>query len=252
MGKNIKISIITVCYNSANTIEDTFKSIEAQTYENIEYIVVDGVSKDNTLEIAEKYKNIITHLISEKDSGLYDAMNKGITLASGGVIGILNSDDLYCDNNAIEKVMSIFNENEDLDSVYADIFYVDKNNTDKIVRQWNSGKQKSFKNGWHPAHPTLFIKKEIYDRYGLFDLNFKIAADFEIMLRFLEKNQITTFYLPEHIMKMRLGGESNKSIKNIINQNVECLKAFEKNNVKVNKFIYPIKRLVPKLLQYNN
>ena len=240
MGKNIKISIITVCYNSANTIEDTFKSIEAQTYENIEYIVVDGVSKDNTLEIAEKYKNIITHLISEKDSGLYDAMNKGITLASGGVIGILNSDDLYCDNNAIEKVMSIFNENEDLDSVYADIFYVDKNNTDKIVRQWNSGKQKSFKNGWHPAHPTLFIKKEIYDRYGLFDLNFKIAADFEIMLRFLEKNQITTFYLPEHILKMRLGGESNKSIKNIINQNVECLKAFEKNNVKVNKFIYPI------------
>ena len=252
MGKNIKISIITVCYNSANTIEDTFKSIEAQTYENIEYIVVDGVSKDNTLEIAEKYKNIITHLISEKDSGLYDAMNKGITLASGGVIGILNSDDLYCDNNAIEKVMSIFNENEDLDSVYADIFYVDKNNTDKIVRQWNSGKQKSFKKGWHPAHPTLFIKKEIYDRYGLFDLNFKIAADFEIMLRFLEKNQITTFYLPEHILKMRLGGESNKSIKNIINQNVECLKAFEKNNVKVNKFIYPIKRLVPKLFQYNN
>lgn len=144
MGKNIKISIITVCYNSANTIEDTFKSIEAQTYENIEYIVVDGVSKDNTLEIAEKYKNIITHLISEKDSGLYDAMNKGITLASGGVIGILNSDDLYCDNNAIEKVMSMDNENEDLDSICVDIFYVDKNNTDKIVRQWNSGKQKSF------------------------------------------------------------------------------------------------------------
>ena len=149
----MKISIITVCYNSGKTIEDTFKSVQSQSYKDIEYIVIDGGSKDNTLELINQYKEIIDYSVSEKDNGLYDAMNKGIEKATGDVIGFLNSDDLFCDDMAVEKVMNVFNENSKIDSVYADIYYVDQNNTDKIVRQWITGKQKTFKKGWHPAHP---------------------------------------------------------------------------------------------------
>lgn len=249
---NFKISIITVCYNSAETIEDAIKSVENQTYKNIEYIIVDGNSKDNTLEIVNRYPQVITKWISEKDNGLYDAMNKGINMATGDVVGILNSDDLFCDYKAVENVMNVFNQNPNLDSVYADIFYVSKDNTDNIVRKWKTGEQKKFNSGWHPAHPTFYVKKEIYNKYGVFDLNFKLASDFEIMLRFLDKHKISTTYLPLPLIKMRLGGETNKSLKNIFNQNIECIKAFRENNVKVNALLYPIKRILPKFLQFIN
>lgn len=246
----MKISIITVCYNSAKTIEDTILSIKEQTYPNIEYIVIDGLSKDNTLEIVQKYNDVVSVLVSEKDNGLYDAMNKGISLATGDVVGILNSDDLFCDNQAIEKVMNIFNQDPNLDSVYADIYYVNQNDTNKIVRKWRTGKQRKFSNGWHPAHPTFYVKKEIYNKYGSFNLKYKLASDFEIMLRFLENHKISTKYLEEPLIKMRLGGETNKSIKNILNQNVECIQAFKENKVHVNTTFYPIKRILPKLKQF--
>lgn len=249
---NLKISIITVSFNSQETIEDTIKSIENQTYNNIEYIIVDGLSSDDTIKIASKYPNVVSKLITEKDNGLYDAMNKGIDLATGDVIGILNSDDLFCDNFAVEKVMNIFNQNPDLDSVYADIFYVSKENTNNIVRKWVSGFQKKFKKGWHPAHPTFYVKKEVYNRYGGFNLSFRLAADFELMLRFLEKYKISTYYLSAPLIKMRLGGETNKSFKNILNQNVECIRAFKENNIPVNTFFYPIYRIIPKLFQFFN
>ena len=246
----MKISIITVCYNSGKTIEDTFKSVQSQSYKDIEYIVIDGGSKDNTLELINQYKEIIDYSVSEKDNGLYDAMNKGIEKATGDVIGFLNSDDLFCDDMAVEKVMNVFNENSKIDSVYADIYYVDQNNTDKIVRKWITGKQKTFKKGWHPAHPTLYIKKKVYNQYGGFNLKFKLASDFEIMLRFIEKYKISTIYLPEPLIKMRLGGETNKSVENIFRQNKECIKAFKDNDLKVNSLMYPFFRIIPKFFQF--
>ncbi len=246
----MKISIITVCYNSGKTIEDTFKSVQSQSYKDIEYIVIDGGSKDNTLELINQYKEIIDYSVSEKDNGLYDAMNKGIEKATGDVIGFLNSDDLFCDDMAVEKVMNVFNENSKIDSVYADIYYVDQNNTDKIVRKWITGKQRTFKKGWHTAHPTLYIKKKVYNQYGGFNLKFKLSSDFEIMLRFIEKYKISTIYLPEPLLKMRLGGETNKSVENIFRQNKECIKAFKDNDLKVNSVMYPFYRIIPKFFQF--
>ena len=246
----MKISIVTISYNSAKTIETTFMSVLQQTYSNIEYIVIDGGSTDDTLKIAKKYSEIITVLVSEQDNGLYDAMNKGISLATGDVIGLINSDDLFCDPDALNKVAKVFKKNKNLDSVYADLFYVSQRDINKISRRWVSGIQRKFKYGWHPAHPTFYIKKSIYDRFGLFDLSFKLAADFEIMLRFLDKHNISTTYLKEPLVKMRLGGETNKSFKNIYYQNIECLRAFDKNNIKVSKLLYPFFRIIPKLFQF--
>jgi len=246
----MKVSIITVSYNSESTIETTFKSLEEQSYSNIEYIVVDGGSTDNTIDLINRYNHIITKWVSESDQGLYDAMNKAIKMATGDVIGLINSDDLFCDKDAVKKVVSVFETQPDLDSVYADLYYVAQNNIDNIIRRWVTGEQRRFNKGWHPAHPTFYVKKKIYDRFGLFNLEFKLAADFEIMLRFLEAHNITTKYLPIPLVKMRLGGETNKSIKNIIRQNSECIRAFKENKVICNKYLYPLYRLVPKVLQF--
>ena len=188
--------------------------------------------------------------LSEKDKGLYDAMNKGIKMATGDIIGFINSDDLFIDEKAIEKVIKTFNLDFNLDSVYSDLYYVSQFDTNKIIRKWVTGRQKKFKYGWHPAHPTLYIKKKIYDKYGLFNLNYQLAADFEIMLRFIEKHKITTKYLNQSLVKMRLGGKTNKSLKNIFNQNLECIRAFRENEISVNLVLYPVLRIIPKFLQF--
>jgi glycosyltransferase involved in cell wall biosynthesis len=248
----MKISIITVCYNSAITLETTIKSVIAQSYNDIEYIVIDGGSTDATLDLIKKYDKYIAKFISEPDNGLYDAMNKGVAMATGDVVGLINSDDLFCDNNALKKVADIFLRDATLDSVYADLYYVSQTNTDKIVRKWVTGNKRKFKYGWHPAHPTFYIKKKIYDMHGLFDLTFSLAADFELMLRFLDRYNISTEYLKEPLVKMRLGGETNKSFKNIINQNSECIRAFKENGLAVNNFLYPLQRLAPKFIQFIN
>lgn len=245
----MKISVITVCYNSAKTIESTILSVKNQTYQDIEYIVIDGGSSDQTMNIVKKYKSVVSRYISEKDNGLYDAMNKGIHLASGQIIALINSDDFFCDDAALEKVARCFEKNIDIEAVYADLYYVDQKKTNKIVRKWKTGKRKSFKTGWHPAHPTIYIKKSIYNEFGVFNLDFYLAADFEIMLRFLEKYKIKTYYLEEYLVKMRLGGATNKSIKNIIAGNKECIKAFELNSIKVSRLLYPIIRIFPKIVQ---
>lgn len=228
----MKVSIITVTYNSSETVEETVKSVIKQTYPNIEYIIVDGGSKDDTLAILDKYKLGISKRISEKDSGIYDAINKGIELAEGDVIGILHSDDFYIDENVIENYVRTFESNS-CDAVYADLFYVERNNTEKITRKWKSGnyKEGSFMYGWMPPHPTFFVRKNLYDRLGKFNLAFKTAADYELMLRFIHKHKIKLAYLPQYTVKMRVGGASNVSLKNRFNANLEDRKAWEINEL---------------------
>lgn len=227
----MKVSIITIAYNSAETIEDTIKSVVCQTYPDIEYIIIDGGSKDNTLSIIDKYKDGISILVSEPDKGIYDAMNKGVARATGDIVGILNSDDLYADNKVVEKVVETIG---DKDGLYADLVYVNRDNTDEVTRFWKSGcyKKGMFKKGWMPPHPTFFVRNECYKKLGTYSLELRSAADYELMLRFIHKNEISVAYLPEVIIKMRVGGQSNVTLKNRIAANKEDKKAWEMNGLK--------------------
>lgn len=245
----MKVSIITVCYNSKEFIKDAIDSVINQTYSDIEYIIIDGGSTDGTIDIINSYRNKITTFISEQDNGIYDAMNKGLSHVTGDIVGILNSDDFYIDNLIIEEIVSEF-QKTDTDTLFADLIFVDRINTDKHVRYWKSKpyKEGSFFIGWHPSHPTFFVKNEFYKKYGCFNCSLRLAADFELMLRFIVKYNATTHYFPKPIVKMRMGGASTKGLSNLVKQNIECLKSFKINEVKVS-FFYPIIRLTPKLLQ---
>lgn len=238
----MKISIITATYNSGKTIKDTIISVYNQKYPNIEHLIVDGNSRDNTLEIIQNIPNKVVKIISEPDKGIYDAMNKGINLATGDIVGILNSDDFYSSDDIISDVAGIF-QKTNCDAIYGDLEYVNEINTNKVVRYWKSKEYKKglFKTGWHPAHPTFFVKKEIYEKYGNFNLKYRIAADYEIMLRFIEKNKIKTVYLPKTMVKMRTGGASNKSLKNIIQANKECYSAWKDNGLSISPLIFLMK-----------
>lgn len=178
---------------------------------------------ERLLELIKSTPNRVTKIVSESDKGIYDAMNKGIALATGDIIGILNSDDFYISTDVITSVVKEVLQGG-YDAVYGDLEYVDEEDTDKVVRYWKSKYYKAglFKKGWHPAHPTFFVKKEVYDKYGNFNLKYKIGADYEIMLRFIEKNKIKVGYIPKTLVRMRVGGASNQSIKNIIKANKEC------------------------------
>ena len=248
----MKFSLITVTFNSGMTLRDTIQSVLSQSYDDIEYIIIDGLSTDDTMDIIKEYEPQFSgrmHWVSEEDCGLYDAMNKGFNYATGDIIGIINSDDLLADPTAIAKVVRCFETDETIDAVYADLYYVSRFDTSKIIRHWVSGRQRDFAKGWHPAHPTFYVKREVYQKYGIFDLSFKFAADFELMLRLIEKNGIKLFYLPEPLVRMRLGGTTSKNWVNIKQGNLECIKAFQKNNLPVNPF-YSFYRLIPKFKQF--
>lgn len=229
----MKVSIITITYNSQLSLIDTIDSVLKQTYKNIEYIIVDGASTDDTISIIKSYNGKISKFVSEKDSGLYDALNKGIDLATGDIVGILHSDDFYTNEFVIENIVKTIAENN-ADAAYADLYYVDKSDTSKIFRKWKSGNYKHgmFLKGWMPPHPTFFVKREYYQRYGKFNLQLKSAADYELMLRFIHKHKIKLAYLPEFIIKMRVGGKSNVSLKNRISANNEDKKAWKINGLK--------------------
>lgn len=246
----MKVSIITVCYNSAATIEDTIKSVLAQSHADIEYILIDGKSTDGTLEIINQYKNSIATILSEPDKGMYDAINKGINLCSGELVAILNADDFYIDEKVISDVVDKIKE-EKAESLYADLYYVEEKDTSKVVRNWVSGKysRKSFLYGWMPPHPSFFVRKRVYDQFGQFNLQLKSAADYELMLRFLYKNNISTCYLPRPIVRMRIGGMSNVSLKNRIKANKEDRKAWEINGLQPKSFTLFVKPL-RKIVQY--
>jgi len=232
----MKISIITVVWNNAKTIKDAIESVLSQTYKNIEYIVVDGASTDRTIEIVKSYGNKITKFISEPDKGLYDAMNKGIGLATGDVVGILNSDDFYIDEYVIEKIVKEFEEKE-VDSVYADLVFVKPDNLTKTVRYYDSSHftPSKFAYGWMPAHPTFFVKKEIYDRYGVFRTDLKIGADFDILARFLYTHKISYSYMQEVLVKMRIGGVST-SFSSLWINTLEQLQVCRDNKIDTNIF----------------
>lgn len=246
----MKVSIITATYNSAPTIISCINSVNNQTYNNIEHIIIDGGSVDGTLSIINSIPNRVNFIVSEPDYGIYDAMNKGIINSSGEIIGILNSDDFYTHINVITEICSVFQEIS-VECVYGDVNYVKYQNPDLILRRWKSGifKNGSFQKGWHPAHPAFFVKRTIYEKYGMFNLKYKLAADFELMLRLLEKEKISNTYYDQVLVNMRTGGATNSSLKNIIKQNIECYQAFKDNEIHVSSF-YPLLRLVPKLKQY--
>jgi glycosyltransferase len=227
----LKISIITVVWNNKQTIKDAINSVLFQTYKGIEYIIIDGKSTDGTVEIVKNYGDQITTFVSEKDKGIYDGLNKGVKAATGDIVAFLHSDDLYENSEVVAKVVEAF-MNEDIDGVYGDLVYTPKDNTDKVLRYWKSKDFDStlLKKGWMPAHPTLFLKRDVYEKFGGFDLDFKIAGDYDFMLRVLSGG-IKVKYIPQVLYKMRVGGESNKSLKNILLKSREDLRSLKKNGV---------------------
>ena len=239
------ISVITVSYNAVSTIEDTILSVINQTYTNIEYIIIDGGSADGTVGIIEKYVDRISYWVSEPDKGIYDAMNKGIQMASGDIVGILNSDDLFFDSNVLGDIVQAFDSK--IEAVCGNLYFVKFDDTDSIVRTWKGSPYHSFNKGWHPAHPTFYVRRSVYQKYGIFDTSFSVSADFELMLRFIEKYRIRTKYLDRYMIKMRVGGESTRSLKNIFRGNKNIMRAFKKNDIPVSVF-YPVRRLFPKAL----
>ena len=230
----MKISIISCSYNAVITVEETIKSVLSQKDAGIEYIIVDGLSNDGTVDIIKKYYGKIYKFISEKDSGIYDAMNKGIKLSDGDIIGFLNADDVYYDESVISKVVKVF-ESLKVDSVYGDLIYISGDN-DKIKRYWKSGDYdiNNFKKGWMPPHPAFFVRRGIYDKYGGFNESYRISADYDLMVRLLYKNKISTFYLPEIIVKMRTGGVSNKISQTVtrLREDYGIIKKYELGGIK--------------------
>jgi glycosyltransferase involved in cell wall biosynthesis len=249
-GGQVKISIITVVFNNERTIEDTILSIEAQTHSDIEHIVVDGASTDGTMDVLQRHRGKIAQLVSEPDEGIFDAMNKGIRLATGEVIAFLNADDIYADNTVLAQVAAVFSDTA-VDACYADLVYVDPVDLNKVVRFWKSQDFKPglFQKGWVPAHPTFFARKKVYQQYGDYDVGLRLASDFELMLRFLEKFKVKSVYVPRVFVKMRTGGVSNNSILNIIQQNMDIYRACKKNSVPVSP-LFAFTKIISKLSQF--
>ena len=243
----MKISIITPSYNSGNTIKSCLESIQHQSYKNVEHILIDGGSKDDTIGIAHTCSPL-TRIVSEPDQGIYDAMNKGIKLANGDIIGILNSDDVYTSQNVIQFVIDRFKNNK-VDAVYGDLNYINQNN--KIIRKWRSGEygQDSFLQGWMPPHPTFFIRRECYEKFGLYNTDFSISADYELMLRMLYKHNLKGAYIPKVLVSMLTGGQSNGSLRKRWMANREDRKAWEINGLKPGSLTL-LKKPIKKLIQY--
>ncbi|EKO3632741.1 glycosyltransferase family 2 protein [Vibrio metschnikovii] len=237
----MKVSIITVCYNSEKTIEDTIKSVASQDYNDIEYIIIDGGSTDSTPDIVKKYSNHVDVYLSEKDDGLYDAMNKGIRLASGDVIGILNSDDFFVSRSSVSDLMSGFCQ-LDVDAVYSDLIYVQAENTDKVTRLYSSKifKRSLIRFGLMLPHPTFYAKRSVYDKCGLYKLNYRVAADFEFITRCVTKG-IKFNRVPKITVKMREGGISSSGLMWRIHQNSEIVRACRENGIYTNLIMVALK-----------
>lgn len=238
------ISIITPTYNSASTLADTLKSVASQDYKDIEHIIVDGLSKDKTLEIAKSFPHV-SKIISEKDRGIFDAMNKGIRHSTGEVIGILNSDDFFANSAVLSRIAEEISK-EGIDAVYGDVYFVSPADTTKVVRNYSAKNFKTWKFafGYTPPHPTFYAKKKLYDQYGLFNPDYKYAADYELMMRFMYKQKISTKYIDAVLAMMRTGGASNKNFLVKYGLNQEVVQACKANGVYTNMFILFAKYLL--------
>lgn len=238
----MKISIITVSFNSSKTISETIESVLMQDYEDIEYIIFDGQSTDGTQDIIRSYGSRIAKFVSEKDNGLYDAMNKAIDVATGEVIAILNSDDLYATPQTISRVMKTFIEKK-VDAVFGDLYYFRTGDTEKSIRYYSAKtfRPEKVKMGFLPPHPAFFVKRSVYEQYGKFDLQFKYASDFDLMSRFLCVQRVSYHYLNEIIVKMRMGGISTNSLSRIIEINKEDMASCRKNGIRTNFFLFHFK-----------
>jgi glycosyltransferase len=203
------ITIITTCYNRATTIEHTIRSAISQDYNNIEYIVIDGASTDGSMDIINRYSGHLSHIVSEKDTGTYQAINKGIRLATGDIIGLLHSDDIFYSTDILSKVADLFSRNR-ADIIYGNGIYVSPDNPDKIVRNWISGEynREKVKRGWLPLHPTVYVKREVYEQCGPYDESYKIAADSDMLVRMLYAHRFNVHYFNEYIVRMQMGGLS--------------------------------------------
>ncbi len=234
----MKVSIITVVYNRADVIRDTIESVLSQTYKNIEYIIIDNASTDGTINVVNEYKDQISKIISEPDNGLYDAINKGINYATGDIIGLIHSDDFYLDNLVIQRVVDTFKK-ENKHMLFADLLYIKGDNKDKVLRYYSAKnfKVEKLKYGFMPPHPTLFVKKEVYEKYGLYKIDYKIAADYEMFVRLLLVNQLSFSYIHLPIVKMRVGGVSSGGIRRKIESNIEVVRAIKSNGIKTNHLV---------------
>lgn len=244
----MKISITTPSCNSATTIEDTIVSIIGQTYPEIEHIIKDCGSTDETIEIVRRYPQRIAAVIVEPDHGIYDGINRGIEAATGVIIGNLNADDIYADNLVIETVVAVFRDPQ-VDCCWGDLVYVARDNPQRVVRYWQGSNYRTglFATGWAPPHPTFFVRRSVLERYGLYRAEFKIAADYELMLRLLEKHRLHGRYIPRTLVKMRIGGAANQ-LRGIIRGNREWRQAWPANGLKL-PFYTPSLRLLRRLPQ---
>lgn len=251
----MKISLITITYNSGNTLSTTLESVLHQTYSDIEYILVDGASKDNTVSIIKQYEPLFEgrmKWISEPDKGLYDAMNKGIRMSTGDIVGILNSDDFFTSNDILKKNANAFQQDIQLDAVYGDVHFVHPSNLNKCVRYYSSKifKRSLMKLGFMPAHPSFYIRRKCFEKYGLYKTDYKIAADFEFLLRVIYKEKIQTQYLPIDMVTMRTGGASTSGLESHKRIMKEHLRAFRENGIYTNAFllslryVYKVKELL--------
>jgi len=230
----VKISVITAVYNRSDTIAEAVKSVHRQTYQNVEHVVIDGASSDGTLAILENLAHELNDfiLVSEPDKGIYDALNKGISRATGDIVGMMHSDDFFADEMVLESVAAAFADPA-IDAVYGNLDYVAKDNTSRILRHWSSGEYRSslLSRGWMPPHPTLYLRRSVIERWGGFDTNFRIAADYDVILRYFGQGRIRAAYIPRVLVKMRMGGESNRSLSRIWLKTTEDYTALRRNGV---------------------
>ncbi|TRD11415.1 glycosyltransferase [Erythrobacter insulae] len=228
----MKISVVTAVYNRADTVRAAIESVQAQSYSNIEHVIQDGGSKDGTLDVVHSASNAQTVVFSERDNGIYDAINRGIANTSGDVIGLMHSDDMFAGPDVLAKVAAAFQDSS-MDGVYGDLQYVASDDPSRIIRHWRSKgySPAKLKQGWMPPHPTLYLRRHVFDANGLYDTKLQIAADYDAMLRYLVHGKISLAYIPEVLVKMRVGGESNRSLERILQKSREDLTAIRRNGV---------------------
>lgn len=246
----VKITVITTVFNAVTTVRDTIQSVVDQNHPDIEHIVIDGASTDGTLDIVNKYRTSLASVVSEPDKGVYDGMNKGLRLATGEIIGFLNADDVYAHEGILKRVAEVMSDPE-VDACYADLVYVDSNDSRRIVRYWKSQSYKDglFQKGWMPAHPTFFVRRKVYERYGGFDLSYPRQSDFELTMRFLHIHRIKAVYVPEIFVRMRTGGISNSSWRGVLQGNLEAYRASKKHLPGTTPF-FIVRKILSRVPQY--